>query len=123
MDTNFEAYEKAITDANFQQFLMKFKVADDTYNDETRVKVSLNRLDKVDYVSESKRMIEQIRKLAAGESVDEPRPAPRNASMGGGMGGGGQYGGGGGMGGGGMGGGDAGGGWMGGGGGGGSGGM
>jgi replication factor A1 len=52
MDTNYEAYEKAISDANFQQFLMKFKVADDTYNDETRVKVSLNRLDKVDYVAE-----------------------------------------------------------------------
>ena len=86
MDTNYDAYEKAIADANFKQFLMKFKVADDTYNDETRVKVSLNKLDAIDYVSESKRMPDQIGKLRRGESVDEPRPAPRNVSMGGGAG-------------------------------------
>jgi replication factor A1 len=111
MDSNYEAYEKALSDANFQQFLMKFKVADDTYNDETKVKVTLNSLEKANYPVECKRMLEQIRKLHAGESVDEPRPAPRNTSVGGGSGGG--FGGGGA---GAAGGADAGGGWMGGGG-------
>ena len=105
-DDDFQAYEQALLDANFKQFAMKFKVADDTYNDETRVKVSIAKIEPVAFVAESKRMLEQIKKLEAGESIDEPRPAARAPSMGGG----GAYGGGGGGGrGGGFGGGDAGG--------------
>jgi replication factor A1 len=91
---------------------MKFKVADDTYNDETRVKVSIAKIEPVAFVAESKRMLEQIKKLEAGENIDEPRPAARAPSMGGGgagLAGGGAYGGGGAAGGGGGFGGDAGG--------------
>ena len=99
-DDDFQAYEQALLDANFKQFAMKFKVADDTYNDETRVKVSIAKIEPVAFVAESKRMLEQIKKLEAGESIDEPRPAVRAPSMGGGGayggGGGGAYGGGGG---------------------------
>ena len=105
-DDDFQAYEQALLDANFKQFAMKFKVADDTYNDETRVKVSIAKIEPVAFVAESKRMLEQIKKLEAGESIDEPRPAARAPSMGeggaygggggyGGRGGGGEFGGGG----------------------------
>ena len=78
-DNNYAAYETALQEANFKSFVMKLKVADDTYNDETRVKVSLNRLEPVGFVAESKRMLEKIQKLAVGESVDEPRPPPRQS--------------------------------------------
>ena len=83
-DDDFQAYEQALLDANFKQFAMKFKVADDTYNDETRAKVSIAKIEPVAFVAESKRMLEQIKKLEAGESIDEPRPAARAPSMGGG---------------------------------------
>ena len=36
-------YFEAISDANFQQFVMKMKVAEDTYNDETRIKAGRAR--------------------------------------------------------------------------------
>ena len=47
------------------------------------IKVSLNQMNKVDYVAECKRMVEGIRKLNAGESVDEPRAPPRQGASGG----------------------------------------
>ena len=81
-DADYKAYEQALFDANFACFMMKFKVAEDTYNDETRVKVSIAKIDPVPYAAESKRMLAQIKKLAVGETVDEPRPAPRSASFG-----------------------------------------
>jgi len=40
-------------------------------------------MNKVDYVAECKRMVEGIRKLNAGESVDEPRAPPRQGASGG----------------------------------------
>ena len=86
-DENFQQYEEKLTDANFKQFMMKFKVAEDSYNDEVRVKVSISKIDNVNYQQESKRMLDQIRKMELGESIDEPRPAARGS-----MGGGGAYG-------------------------------
>ena len=40
-------------DANFQQRLFKLKVAEDTYQDETRIKVSIRSTDPLDFVKES----------------------------------------------------------------------
>jgi len=39
--------------ANFQDRLFKLKVAEDTYNDETRVKVSIRNTEPLDYATES----------------------------------------------------------------------
>ena len=76
------AYEQALQNANFTSHMMKFKVMEEVYNDESRKKVQLSKIDNIDYVAESKRMLDKIAKLHAGESVDEPRPPPRGGSMG-----------------------------------------
>jgi replication factor A1 len=81
------AYEQALQNANFTSHMMKFKVMEEVYNDESRKKVQLSKIDNIDYVAESKRMLDKIAKLHAGESVDEPRPPPRGS-----MGMGGSYG-------------------------------
>ena len=78
---NHAAYEQALQNANFTSHMMKLKVKEDSYNGETRPKTELSRIEAIDYVAESKRMLDKIAKLHAGQSIDEPRP-PARGSMG-----------------------------------------
>ena len=47
-----KAYDKCCTEANMSRFLFKLKVAEETYNDERRVKVSIQKMEAMDYVKE-----------------------------------------------------------------------
>lgn len=78
-------------------FVFKLKAAEDTYNDEMRVRLTITRADPVDFAKESKTLIEGIQKLEIGQDPFAPLNAAPGGAAGhvGGMGnpyGGAQYG-------------------------------
>jgi replication factor A1 len=60
-ETNPEQFEKIIEGAFFKTVMMKCRAKAEVYNDESRVKVTLNEVWPVDPVVESKYLIEQIK--------------------------------------------------------------
>jgi replication factor A1 len=47
-------------------------VKEEMYNDEQRLKLTMVRVDRIDWVAESKLMIDSITKLNRGETIDVP---------------------------------------------------
>jgi len=58
-----DMYEEIFAKANFQTFVIKARVKQENVNGDMRMKNTVFKLDKVDYVSESKFMLEAINKL------------------------------------------------------------
>ncbi|QDZ22081.1 replication factor A protein 1 [Chloropicon primus] len=53
-------FDHILTKAHFKRWLLTLKVAEDTYNDEKRVKVTVQRVNQVDWAKESKAKMEQV---------------------------------------------------------------
>eukprot|EP00877_Chromochloris_zofingiensis_P013681 jgi/Chrzof1/8567/Cz03g15270.t1 len=70
-----QGFEQMINENNFRTFLFKLKVLQDNYGDENRVKVSISKLTKLDFVAESRVLLENIRLLDQGMPVMQPLPA------------------------------------------------
>jgi|TARA_B110000208_G_C11515764_1_gene338709 replication factor A1 len=58
--TGEAAWEAAFKAANFQEFIMTLRCKVETYNEEPRLKVSVQRMAPVDYVAESRELINAI---------------------------------------------------------------
>ncbi|KAL2096114.1 hypothetical protein ACEWY4_008262 [Coilia grayii] len=64
-DTNEAAFDEIFQQANFNTFVLRNRVKLETYNDESRIKVTVMDAKPVDHKEYSKRLIMNIRKLAA----------------------------------------------------------
>ncbi|XP_056330104.1 replication protein A 70 kDa DNA-binding subunit isoform X2 [Danio aesculapii] len=64
-DTNEAAFDEVFQHANFNTFVFRNRVKLETYNDESRIKVTVVDAKPVDHREYSKRLIINIRKLAA----------------------------------------------------------
>ena len=69
-DREPERYENMISDALFNDYSLRVKVAVDNYNDVPRAKGSLVEIERVNYVDMSKKLIGKIAKLHAGEEPE-----------------------------------------------------
>lgn len=69
LEDDAKAYDAALQHANLRPLTFNLKVAEDTYNDETRIKKSVNRVMETDWVKESKVMLDFIDKLKRGEPI------------------------------------------------------
>lgn len=69
-DQSPDEYEQMIINALMKQYSVRLKVAIDTYNDQARVKCTLMDISPLNYAEASKKLIEGIKKLQAGEEVD-----------------------------------------------------
>jgi replication factor A1 len=58
--TGDAAWEAAFKAANFQEFIMTLRCKVETYNDEARLKVSVQRMAPIDYAAESRELINAI---------------------------------------------------------------
>lgn len=93
---DFSSY---MQDLNFRHYLMKLKVTNEVYNDETKLRTSAVSVMAPNFTQEGKALLDMIGKMERGEPVFAPRPPPQQQQQqygGGGYGGGGAYGGGGG---------------------------
>ncbi|CAM6060744.1 unnamed protein product [Sphagnum tenellum] len=70
--TDNQKFIEAIQKLTFTEHLFKLKVKEEMYNDEQRLKLTVVRVDRTDWVAESKLMIDLITKLNRGESIDVP---------------------------------------------------
>ncbi|KAG2491292.1 hypothetical protein HYH03_010298 [Edaphochlamys debaryana] len=65
-----EGFERAVESVRFAPYIFRLKVAEDTYNDEQRIKVSIFKLDRLtDYAKECGQMLTYIRALEAGQPI------------------------------------------------------
>lgn len=64
-----------VQQACFKTYTMKLKVAEDTYNDETKIRISLVSATAPDYGAESRTLLDLIGKLQRGEQIFGP-PVP-----------------------------------------------
>lgn len=62
-DLDNSSYEHAFRIAQFEQYICKFRVKSEVVNDEERVKVTIARLEKVDYRAESMNLINAIQSM------------------------------------------------------------
>ena len=69
-DREPERYENMISDALFNDYSLRVKVAVDNYTDVPRAKGSLVEIERVNYVDMSKKLIGKIAKLHAGEEPE-----------------------------------------------------
>jgi replication factor A1 len=70
--TNNQKFIEAIQKLTFMEHLFKLKVKEEMYNDEQRLKSTMVRVDRIDWVVESKLMIDSITKLNRRETIDVP---------------------------------------------------
>ncbi len=70
--TDNQKFIEAILKLTFTEHLFKLKVKEEMYNDEQRLKSTVVRVDRIDWVAESKLMIDSITKLNRGETIDVP---------------------------------------------------
>ncbi|XP_055751644.1 replication protein A 70 kDa DNA-binding subunit-like isoform X2 [Salvelinus fontinalis] len=66
-DSNEAAFEEIFQQANFHTFIFRNRVKLETYNDESRIKVTVMEVKPVDHKEYSKRLIMNIRKMAAAQ--------------------------------------------------------
>ncbi|KAJ9514509.1 hypothetical protein QJQ45_016236, partial [Haematococcus lacustris] len=59
---------------NFKHMVFRLKVAEDTWNEETRIKVSIFKMEEVNYAKESAVVLDIIHKLEAGIPALQARP-------------------------------------------------
>ncbi|XP_036939586.1 replication protein A 70 kDa DNA-binding subunit isoform X1 [Acanthopagrus latus] len=64
-DSNEAAFDEVFQQANFNTFVFRSRVKLETYNDESRIKATVMEVKPVDHKDYSKRLIMNIRKLAA----------------------------------------------------------
>ncbi|XP_056297124.1 replication protein A 70 kDa DNA-binding subunit [Pseudoliparis swirei] len=64
-DSNEVAFDEVFQQANFNTFIFRSRVKLETYNDESRIKATVMDVKPVDHKDYSKRLIQNIRKLAA----------------------------------------------------------
>ncbi|KAM8976611.1 replication protein A 70 kDa DNA-binding subunit isoform 2-T2 [Pelodytes ibericus] len=64
-EKNEQAYEEVFQNANFRSYVFRVRVKLETYNDESRIKATAMDVKPVDHKDYSKRLIMNIRKLAA----------------------------------------------------------
>lgn len=62
-----QRFSEAVQKLTFTKHVIKLKVKEETYNDEQRVKSTLVKVDRIDWVSESKLMLGWIKNLNMGE--------------------------------------------------------
>ena len=65
MDGGDVEFEKVFAKANFQDVIVKAKAKHETYNDETRLKCTVQELRPVDYKDESTRLLGDIQAMLA----------------------------------------------------------
>uniref|UniRef100_A0A4W5MHU8 Replication protein A subunit n=1 Tax=Hucho hucho TaxID=62062 RepID=A0A4W5MHU8_9TELE len=66
-DSNEGAFEEIFQQANFHTFVFRNRVKLETYNDESRIKATVMEVKPVDHKEYSKRLIMNIRKMAAAQ--------------------------------------------------------
>uniref|UniRef100_A0A674D4P6 Replication protein A subunit n=1 Tax=Salmo trutta TaxID=8032 RepID=A0A674D4P6_SALTR len=66
-DSNEAAFEEIFQQANFHTFVFRNRVKLETYNDESRIKATVMEVKPVDHKEYSKRLIMNIRKMAAAQ--------------------------------------------------------
>ncbi|CAB1348998.1 unnamed protein product [Coregonus sp. 'balchen'] len=66
-DSNEAAFEEIFQQANFHTFIFRNRVKLETYNDESRIKATVMEVKPVDHKEYSKRLIMNIRKMAAAQ--------------------------------------------------------
>ncbi|KAM4797070.1 replication protein A 70 kDa DNA-binding subunit [Rhinophrynus dorsalis] len=64
-EKNEQAYEEVFQNANFRSYTFRIRVKLETYNDESRIKATAMEVKPVDHKEYSRRLIMNIRKLAA----------------------------------------------------------
>lgn len=73
-------FSLAVQAATFKQLLFKLKIAEENYNDENRIKMSVVRVEPLDFVKEGRVMLDWIHKLQAGEQIMQPSASTPAAS-------------------------------------------
>ncbi|GBG82762.1 hypothetical protein CBR_g36292 [Chara braunii] len=63
-------FQQTFTASLFRKLLFKVKVKEETYNDETRVKLTVVKAEKVNYVEETRVLGDMIRRMQAGLPMD-----------------------------------------------------
>jgi replication factor A1 len=61
--TGEAAWDAAFKSANFQEFIMTLRCKVESYNDESRLKISVQRMTPIDYVAESRELISAIESM------------------------------------------------------------
>ena len=79
-DTDENSYSGRINAVTFSHGLFKLKVANDDWQGEVRQKVVIQRYTKVDYAAEASKLADLIKRLKAGENIDE-RPPPKQSAQ------------------------------------------
>lgn len=69
MDNKDDSYKQYFTSVNFKKFQMKFRAKTESYNDETRLKITVVDVQPVDSKSYAKRLIDQIKQNAGISTV------------------------------------------------------
>ncbi|KAK9813638.1 hypothetical protein WJX73_001046 [Symbiochloris irregularis] len=88
-------FDAAIFRAGFGQYCFKLKIAEDTYNDETRIKLSCMKAEPLDFAKESQMLLQYLDNLDRGLPLLSAAAPPAAANAGPSYGGGGQRSGGG----------------------------
>jgi replication factor A1 len=70
--TDNQKFIEAIQKLTFTEHLFKLKMKEEMYNDEQRLKSTVVKVDRIDWVAENKLMIDLITKLNRGETIDVP---------------------------------------------------
>ncbi len=70
--TDYQKFIETIQKLTFTEHLFKLKVKEEMYNDEQQLKLTVVRVDHIDWVVDSKFMIDLITKLNRGETIDVP---------------------------------------------------
>ncbi len=70
--TDNQKFTEAIQKLTFTEHLFKLKVKEEMYNDEQQLKSTVVRIDRINWVAESKLMIDSITKFNRGETIDVP---------------------------------------------------
>lgn len=76
-ENEFSAY---MQDLNFRHYLMKLKITNETYNDETKLRTSVVTVAPPNFVTEGKVLLDMIGKLERGEPV-YARPQPQGGQQ------------------------------------------
>ena len=74
-ETSYPEYERLTKSIPLTLLLIKLKVVEETYQEETRTKHSIVSVTRPSFVEESRKMIEAIGRMRRGESA-EPAPPP-----------------------------------------------
>jgi replication factor A1 len=70
--TDNQKFIEAIQKLTFMEHLFKLKMKEEMYNNEQWLKSIVVRVDRIDWVAESKLMIDSITKLNQGKTIDVP---------------------------------------------------